>query len=251
MISTKNESEIEQMRKAGKIVAEVLSLMQSMVREGVSTFSLNEAAEKLILARGATPSFKGYGGFPAATCMSVDEVVVHGFPSKRPLREGEILSVDVGAFFHGFHSDAARTFPVGIISPEKQRLIKITEECFFVGMQKATEGAKLGDVSAAIQRHAESHGYSVVRTMTGHGIGRKLHEDPSIPNYGQEGRGITLKKGYALAIEPMINMGGYEVTIDRNDGWTCRTADKKPSAHYENTLIITEGYPEILTLYDK
>lgn len=249
MVSVKSKSDLEKMRVAGQIVAAALKAVQDAVKVGITTFELDEIAEKVIRSHGATPSFKNYHGFPSATCMSVDEVVVHGFPSHRPLKEGEILSVDVGACYNGFHGDAARTFAIGEIDKAKKRLIEVTEQSFFKGIEFAVVGGRLGDISNAVQVYAESHGYSVVRSMTGHGIGRRLHEDPSIPNYGPKGSGLLLKAGHTLAIEPMINMGRYEVEIDRNDGWTCRTKDGLPAAHYENTIAITDNGPEILTLY--
>jgi len=248
LISVKSKTDIEAMRAAGRIAAEVLERMRDMAKAGVSTLEMDAEAVRIIHSYGAKASFKGYKGFPAATCMSIDDVVVHGFPSARALREGEILSVDVGVFYGGFHADAARTFAIGTVSAEKQKLIEVTEQCFFEGIRFARAGQRLGDISAAVQKHAEKYGFSVVRAMTGHGIGRKLHEDPSIPNYGEAGTGVFLKSGYALAIEPMINLGGSTVTTDKRDGWTCRTSDGKAAAHYENTVIVTEAAAEILTL---
>lgn len=249
-INIKSQSDIQKMRKAGEIVAKVLAVMESMAKPGMTTKEMDATAECIIRESGATPSFKNYNGFPAATCMSVDDVVVHGFPSERPLKEGEILSVDVGAFLNGFHCDAARTFAIGNISPTKQLLIDVTKQSFFEGIKFARAGNHLGDISQAIEQYALRYGFSVVRTMTGHGIGRRLHEDPSVPNYGRAGTGVVLKSGFALAIEPMLNQGKHDVYIDKLDGWTCRTVDGLPSAHYENTIIITDGQPEILTLYE-
>lgn len=247
MITIKSEEEFELMRIAGAIVGKALREIEPYVKPGVSTLELNSIVEEIILSEGARPSFKNYNGFPAATCISVDDVVVHGIPSIKVLREGEIVSIDVGAYKNGFHGDAARTFAVGEISPAKQKLIDVTKQSFFEGLKRVKIGARLGDVSHAIQAYAESYGYGVVREMVGHGIGRRLHEDPSVPNYGREGTGIELKKGYALAIEPMINYGDPRVKFD-SDGWTCRTKDGSPSAHYENTIIITDKDVEILTL---
>ena len=247
MISIKNDKDIEKMAIAGKIVKDTLALIESMVRAGISTMELNDEAEKFILAQGATPSFKNYNGYKYASCMSVDDVVVHGFPSKRCLQEGEILSVDIGAKINGFHADAARTFGVGKISRQKQRLIDVAKESFFEGLKECRDGVKIGNMSNAIQSFIEQHGFSVVRSMCGHGIGKKLHEDPQVLNYGEKETGIKLKSGYALAIEPMINLGGYEVYTDI-DGWACRTKDGLPSAHYENTVIVMKGEPLILTL---
>ena len=248
MIAVRKPAELEKMRKANKVVGDALRMIEQYVRPGVTTMELNAILEEFIVAAGAKPSFKNYHGFPAASCMSIDEVVVHGIPSLRVLKEGEILSVDVGAIVEGFHGDAARTFPVGKISAEKQRLIDVTRESFFEGIKEVRAGRRLGNLSHAIQAYVEAHGYSVVREMTGHGIGRNMHEDPSIPNYGAAGSGPLLKAGYCLAIEPMVNMGKYHIEIDSLDGWTCRARDGQPSAHYENTVIVTDGDAEILTL---
>lgn len=248
MIAVRKPAELEKMRKANKVVGDALRMIEQYVRPGVTTMELNAILEEFIVAAGAKPSFKNYHGFPAASCMSIDEVVVHGIPSLRVLKEGEILSVDVGAIVEGYHGDAARTFPVGKISAEKQRLIDVTRESFFEGIKHVRAGRRLGDLSHAIQAYVEAHGYSVVREMTGHGIGRNMHEDPSIPNYGAAGSGPLLKAGYCLAIEPMVNMGKYHIEIDSLDGWTCRARDGQPSAHYENTVIVTDGDAEILTL---
>lgn len=248
MIAVRKPAELEKMRKANKVVGDALRMIEQYVRPGVTTMELNAILEEFIVAAGAKPSFKNYHGFPAASCMSIDEVVVHGIPSLRVLKEGEILSVDVGAIVEGYHGDAARTFPVGKISAEKQRLIDVTRESFFEGIKEVRAGRRLGNLSHAIQAYVEAHGYSVVREMTGHGIGRNMHEDPSIPNYGAAGSGPLLKAGYCLAIEPMVNMGKYHIEIDSLDGWTCRARDGQPSAHYENTVIVTDGGAEILTL---
>ncbi len=248
MIAVRKPAELEKMRKANKVVGDALRMIEQYVRPGVTTMELNAILEEFIVAAGAKPSFKNYHGFPAASCMSIDEVVVHGIPSLRVLKEGEILSVDVGAIVEGYHGDAARTFPVGKISAEKQRLIDVTRESFFEGIKEVRAGRRLGNLSHAIQAYVEAHGYSVVREMTGHGIGRNMHEDPSIPNYGAAGSGPLLKAGYCLAIEPMVNMGKYHIEIDSLDGWTCRARDGQPSAHYENTVIVTDGDAEILTL---
>ncbi len=248
MIAVRKPAELEKMRKANKVVGDALRMIEQYVRPGVTTMELNAILEEFIVAAGAKPSFKNYHGFPAASCMSIDEVVVHGIPSLRVLKEGEILSVDVGAIVEGYHGDAARTFPVGKISAEKQRLIDVTRESFFEGIKEVRAGRRLGDLSHAIQAYVEARGYSVVREMTGHGIGRNMHEDPSIPNYGVAGSGPLLKAGYCLAIEPMVNMGKYHIEIDSLDGWTCRARDGQPSAHYENTVIVTDGDAEILTL---
>lgn len=248
MIPIKTSADLIKMRKAGKITGDALKYVEQFIKPGVTTLELNAKIEEFILKAGAKPCFKGLYGFPASACISVDEVVVHGIPSARPLQEGEIVSIDVGARIDGFNGDAARTFAVGQISAEKQRLIDVTRESFFEGIKHARAGRRIGDMCSAIQKHVEKNGYSVVRSMCGHGIGRALHEDPSIPNFGQPNTGAMLKAGYCLAVEPMVNMGTYEVEIDRFDGWTCRTVDRKPSAHYENTIIVTNGEPEIITL---
>lgn len=248
MIAVKTEEQLEKMRVAGKIVGDTLRYIEPFVKPGISTLELNSMIEEYIRSFGAVPSFKNYNGFPAASCISIDDVVVHGIPSLRVLKEGEIVSIDVGAVINGYHGDAARTFPVGRVSPEKSKLIEVTRECFFEGIARVRQGARLGDVSHAIQVHAEKHGYGVVREMVGHGIGSHLHEPPDVPNYGTAGSGPKLVAGNCLAIEPMINLGSPRISIDSKDGWTCRTRDGSPSAHYENTIIVRESEAEILTL---
>ena len=245
MIYIKNNEEIEKMRKAGRIVADLLEFLQEKIRVGMQTKEIDKMTYDFITARGARPACLGYGGFPGSICISIEDEVVHGFPSERRIKEGEIVSLDVVAELDGYHGDAARSIYVGEISPEKKRLIDVTKECFFKGYEAVMEGAAIGDISAAIQQHAESRGYSVVREMVGHGIGRHMHEDPNVPNYGKKGVGPRLKKGRAIAIEPMINMGGKEVIID---GWKCVTRDGKPSCHYENTVVLTDNGAEIITL---
>ncbi|MEG2538084.1 MAG: type I methionyl aminopeptidase [Clostridium sp.] len=248
MIYLKSSNEIDIMRKAGTIVAETLLKLEEAVKPGITTLELDKIAEEYIVRSGARPSFKGYGGFPGSICASVNEEIVHGIPSsKRVLQEGDIISVDCGAYFKGFHGDAARTFPVGKVSKEAQSLIDVTTESFFQGIKHAAVGNRIGDISSAVQTYAESFGYSVVRDYVGHGIGKSLHEEPSVPNYGKAGRGPKLAKGMVLAIEPMVNLGVY--TADQlSDGWTVVTTDGKLSAHYENTVAILENGPEILTL---
>ena len=248
MISVKSDSEIAKMRIANGIVRDVLLMLGEHVKPGVSTAHLDKLAREFIEKRGATPSFLGYNGFPASICASVDDVVVHGIPSKDiVVEEGQIVGLDVGACIHGFHGDAARTFAVGKISAEKQRLMDVTRECFFKGVGVMKDGVRLGDLSNAIQSHAESNGYSVVRELVGHGIGRAMHEDPSVPNYGPAGHGVRMHANMTIAVEPMINMGRRDVYTAR-DGWTVRTLDGMPSAHYENTILITREGIEILTL---
>jgi methionyl aminopeptidase len=248
MIPIKNEADLVKMRRACKVTGDTLKMIEQYVKPGITTAELDEIIEKFIRDQGCTPSFKNLYGFPGSACISVDDVVVHGIPSGKVLEEGEIVSIDVGACYGGFHGDAARTFAVGQITREKQRLIDVTRQSFFEGIKHARAGRRLGDVSHAIQQHVESNGYAIVRAMTGHGIGRRVHEEPNIPNYGQAGCGVMLKSGYTLAIEPMVNAGEFKVLIDQGDKWTCRTVDGSPSAHYENTILVRDGEPEILTL---
>lgn len=245
MIIIKKDSEIELMKEPCKIVRDALLLAEEKIEAGMTTSALNKIIHDYIISSGAKPSFLGYGGFPSATCISIDEQVVHGFPSNRVIKEGEIVSVDVGAYKNGFHGDAARSLYVGEISLKKKKLIDVTKECFFEGIKGICIGSPLGDIGAQIQQHAEANGFSVVRDMVGHGVGKNLHEDPQVPNYGRKGTGIRLKRNMTLAVEPMINMGGYEVEID---GWKCVTLDGLPSAHYENSIVITDNGVEILTL---
>jgi methionyl aminopeptidase len=248
MIIIKNNREIEFMKAAGKLVGETLNLVKESIRPGISTLALDKICEEFIIKNGAIPSFKNYNGFPGSICASVNEVVVHGIPSKdKILAEGDIITIDIGALLNGFHGDAARTFRVGEVSEEVEKLIRVTEESFFKGVEKAYIDQRLGDISHAIQEHIESNGLSVVRDFTGHGIGRDLHEGPSIPNYGVAHRGPKLRAGMALAIEPMVNLGAYHVKV-LEDNWTAVTRDGKWSAQYENTVIITEDGPYITTL---
>lgn len=243
----KSFREITLMKRAGAVAAGALTHVKSLVRPGVTTATLNEAVEEYIIGHKAVPSFKNYQGFPAASCISVNEQVVHGFPGDRVLVEGDIVSIDVGALLDGYHGDTARTYPVGTIDPQAQRLIEITEKSFWDGIAFAKVGNRLGDISAAIQATAESAGYGVVRELVGHGIGVNLHESPDVPNYGKAGHGIRLQSGLTIAVEPMINAGTSKVFV-LSDGWTVITADGKYSAHYENTIAITDGEPEVLTL---
>ena len=247
MIIIKNHNEITLMKKAGRIVGETLLLLEKEIKPGVTTAELDRMAEEFITKHGAKPSFKGLYGFPSSLCISVNEQVIHGFPGAYVLREGDIVSIDCGAFLDGFHGDAARTFPVGNISVEAQRLIDITKESFFQGIKFAKEGNKLTDISYGIQSYVEAAGFSVVRDFVGHGIGRKVHEDPNVPNFGKSGRGPKLLEGMVLAIEPMVNIGTHKVKTLK-DGWTVVTADSSLSSHYENTVAILSDGPEILTL---
>jgi methionyl aminopeptidase len=247
MIIIKNDDEIALMRKAGRIVGETLLLLEKEVKPGITTADLDRIAEEFITKHGAKPSFKGLYGFPSSLCISVNEQVIHGFPGANILKEGDIVSVDCGAFYDGFHGDAARTFAVGNISLDAQKLIDITRESFFQGIKFAKEGNKLTDISYGIQSYVEAAGFSVVRDFVGHGIGRKVHEEPNVPNFGKSGRGPKLVKGMVLAIEPMVNAGTHKVKTLK-DGWTVVTADSSLSAHYENTVAILSDGPEILTL---
>ncbi|MCH5160388.1 MAG: type I methionyl aminopeptidase [Clostridiales bacterium] len=249
MISIKTDEQIAYMRKANQIVRDTLNLLRDHTKPGVSTYELNKLAHDYIVSCGAVPSFLNYNGFPASICVSVDCEVVHGIPSKKKiLREGQIVSYDCGAIFNGWQGDAARTVAVGLISPECQQLIDVTEQCFFKAVDIIQAGVtRLGDIGHAVQSHAESFGYGVVRDLVGHGIGREMHEDPEVPNFGMAGRGMRLSAGMTIAIEPMINMGTERVEY-MDDGWTVKTQDRKPSAHYENTIAIFHDRVEILSL---
>jgi len=247
MIVIKNDTEIELMRHAGKVVEETLLRMQETVKPGITTAELDRIAEEFIRKHNAIPSFKGYCGFPGSICTSINNEVVHGIPSEsRVLNEGDIISIDCGAILNGYQGDAARTFPVGVVSEEARNLIEVTKQSFFEGIKKAVVGNRLYDVSASIQRFAEEKGYSIVRDYVGHGIGKEMHEDPEVPNFGKAGRGPKLVHGMVLAIEPMINVGKYHVRTEAND-WTVVTDDGSLSAHYENTVAILDNGPEILT----
>ena len=247
MITIKNERELESMRQACKITAAARALAGEMVKPGVSTKAIDQAVHDFIVAQGAKPSFLNYNGFPASACISVNDTVIHGIPGGYILKDGDIVSIDVGAFYQGYHGDCAATFACGAISTEAQKLIDVTKQSFFEGMKFATKGSRVQDISHAIQTYVESNGFSIVRSFVGHGIGRKLHEEPEVPNFGNPGRGPRLLPGMTLAIEPMVNVGTYDVRVLK-DGWTVKTADGKLSAHYENTVLITDGEPEILTV---
>ena len=252
MITLKSAHEIELMRRAGKITAAARALAGEMVKPGVTTQEIDRAVEHFIRKQGAVPSFLHFPGppgvraFPGSVCASVNDEIIHGIPGPRVLQEGDIVSIDVGAYIGGYHGDCAATFPCGKVSPEAQNLIDVTRQSFFEGIKYAKAGNHLHDISAAIQAYAESYGYGVVRELTGHGIGRHLHEDPAIPNFKPVGRGIKLRPGMTLAIEPMINIGTWEVWVLEDD-WTVVTQDSLNSAHYENTVLITEGEPELLS----
>lgn len=248
MITIKSAKQVEKMRASAKITKETLELLEKHIKPGVTKAQLDKIAYDYIISKGARPNFLNYNGFPGTICASVNDEVVHGIPNKRAvLKEGDIISVDMGAVLDGWHSDAARTFGVGKISAQAQDLIDVTKESFFEGLKYLKHGAKLGDVSSAIQKYVESHGYSVVRDLVGHGIGTHLHEDPSVPNFGSAGKGVKLAAGMTLAIEPMVNAGHYKVCV-LDDDWTVVTEDGSLSAHYENTVLITKDGYEILTL---
>lgn len=250
-VSIKSNREIEIMREAGKILGTVLNQLGKEIKPGMTTMKVNQIGEELIRSYGCVPSFLGYGGFPASICVSVNEEVVHGIPSKkRVLREGDIVSLDAGVIHKGYHSDAARTFAVGEISREARQLIEVTKQSFFEGIKFAKEGCHLHDISNAIAAYNESFGYGVVRDLVGHGIGTSLHEDPQIPNFTQPRRGIKLYEGMTLAIEPMVAAGGYAVNF-LDDDWTVVTADRSLAAHYENTVLVTKEGPEILSLVEE
>ena len=247
MIQLKNKAQIARMKEAGRITGEALVLAGEAVKEGISTQHLDDIIRHHIEKCGAKPSFLGYGGFPASACISLNDQVIHGIPSRDTvLREGDIVKIDVGAFKDGFHGDSACTFAVGKVSPEAEKLIEVTKESFYKGVANAVAGNRLGDIGFAIQEHCESNGFSVVRRYVGHGVGHDLHEDPSVPNYGKAGRGVRLVNGMVIAIEPMVNAGDYQVT-ELADGWTVKTIDGSLSAHYEHTVAITEDGPILLT----
>jgi methionyl aminopeptidase len=247
MIVVKTRAQIDKMRQAGRIVAQTLDLMETLACPGVRTIDLDSAAEEFILGAGATPAFKGYMGYPATLCVSINDVVVHGIPGDQRLELGNIVSVDVGVRLDGWYGDAARTIRIGEITPEATRLLDITQEALRRGISQARPGNRLGDISSAVQTVAEHNGYSVVRELVGHGIGQRMHEEPQVPNFGRPHTGPELKSGMVLAIEPMLNVGTHAVTFDA-DKWTVRTADGSLSAHFEHTVAITDDGPEILTL---
>ena len=247
MITIKNAHQLEAMRQACKITAAARALAGEMVRPGVTTRQIDKAVHDFIVSQGAKPSFLNYSGYPASACISVNATVIHGIPSGYVLKEGDIVSVDVGAYYKGFHGDCAATFPCGAVSAQAQRLIDVTKQSFFEGLAFVKPGHRVSDISHAIQSYVESNGYSVVRAFVGHGVGAQLHEEPEVPNFGAPGHGPRLLPGMTLAIEPMVNMGTHEVRVLK-DRWTTVTADGKLSAHYENTVLITDGEPEILTV---
>lgn len=247
MVIIRSQREIEQLKRSNVMVAEVFEKLRSMIEPGITTKELDQVAEEYILSRGARPAFKGYRGFPATLCISINDEVVHGIPGQRRLKEGDIVSLDAGVNYLGYFGDAAATFPVGEVDPEAKRLLAVTEKALYIGIEKARVGNRLFDISYAIQSWVESHGFSVVRDFVGHGIGRELHEEPQIPNFGMPHQGPRLGKGMVFALEPMVNEGTYEVKV-LSDGWTVVTADGKRSAHFEHTIAITEDGAEILSV---
>ncbi|WP_326908421.1 type I methionyl aminopeptidase [Sedimentibacter sp. MB31-C6] len=247
MIILKTKREIEIMKKAGSLVAQSHELVRRHIKPGVTTMELDQLVENFLRSKNAIPTFKGYGGFPFSICASVNEEVVHGFPSDRKLVEGDIISIDIGATFEGYVGDSAKTFFVGNVDDEKRQLVEVTRQCFYEGIKFAKKSFRLSDISHAIQEYAESAGFSVVRDYVGHGVGKEMHESPQIPNFGKPGKGPRLQEGMVLAIEPMINAGTYNVKVIDNN-WTVVTVDGRPSAHYEHTIAITDGEPELLTV---
>lgn len=246
MVMLKSKRELEIMRAAGRIVAEVLLVLREWCRPGIHTIELDRIAEEETRKRNGVPAFKGYRGYPRSLCASVNEEVVHGVPGKRELKEGDIVGLDYGVLYHGYHGDASITVPIGRIAPEVAELLRVTEECLYLGIGQAVPGNHLVDISRAIQSHAEAHGYTLVRELGGHGIGKRMHEEPMVLNYVTNGRGIKLQAGLVLALEPMVNMGAAPIDT-LSDGWTVVTKDGRPSAHFEHTVAITENGPDILT----
>ena len=246
MITLKSAHEIELMRRAGKITAAARALAGEMVKPGVTTHEIDKAVYRFIKSQGAEPSFLNYSGYPASVCVSVNDEIIHGIPGPRVLKEGDIVSVDVGAYIGGVHGDCAGTYPCGQVSDEAMRLIRVTQQSFFEGIKYAREGCRLSDISAAVQAYVEANGFSVVREYVGHGIGRRMHEPPEVPNFGNPGHGPRLLRGMTIAVEPMVNAGSAAIK-QMPDGWTVKTADGKNAAHYENSLLITAGEPELLT----
>lgn len=247
MVTIKSKSEIEKMRIAGRITRETLERIKEAAVPGVTTAELDRIAERYIKSQGCKASFKGYGGFPSSICASVNDVIIHGFPSDYVLKDGDVLSVDVGVCYKGYHGDAARTFGIGKISDEAQRLIDVTRQSFFEGLEFVREGYRIGNISAAVQRYVENHGFSVLRNYCGHGVGAQMHEDPEIPNYVTPARGIRIKAGMCLAIEPMVCQFDYKAYVG-DDGWEVKTCDGGLTAHYENTVLVTNGEPCLLTV---
>ena len=248
MIYYKSEEEVELVRKSSLLVAKTHAEIAKLIKPGISSLELDQIAEEFIRDNGGDPAFKGYNGFPCTLCASPNEVVVHGIPNNEPINDGTILSIDCGVFMNGFYGDSAYTYEVGEVQKEIKMLLKVTKESLYKGIENAVSGKRIGDIGYAIQEHAEKNDYGVVREMIGHGIGKNLHESPEVPNYGRRGSGIKLKKGLVIAIEPMINMGTRDI-MQHSDGWTITTLDKKPSAHFEHTVVVREGEAEILSSF--
>jgi methionyl aminopeptidase len=248
MIFYKTEEEVGIIKESAEILGKAHAVVAELIKPGVKTIDLDKAAEAFIREHGGIPSFKGYNGFPASLCISVNDQVVHGFPNTYELKDGDIISVDCGVFYKGFHSDCAYTYPVGEVSQEVKQLLKITRESLYKGIEQAKWGNRIGDIAYAVQSYVESYGFSVVRELVGHGLGRNLHEGPEVPNYGKRGKGIKLLEGLVIAVEPMVNMGTKNV-VQESDGWTIRTQDRKPSAHFEHTIAIFRDRTEILTTH--
>jgi methionyl aminopeptidase len=245
----KTNEEIELIRLSGKVLGKAHAEVAKLIKPGITTAELDKRAEEYIQDNGGKPSFKGYNGFPASLCISLNENVVHGMPGKVVLKEGDIVSIDCGVILNGFHSDSAYTYAVGEIKPEVQKLLDVTKESLYLGIAQAVNGSRVGDISFAIQNYVEANGFSIVRELVGHGVGRHLHESPEVPNYGRRGHGMKLPSGLVIAIEPMVNMGTRNV-VQEKDGWTIRTYDRKPSAHYEHTVAISNGTPDVLTTFE-
>jgi len=250
MISYKTEEEIELVRKSSLLVAKTHAEIAGLIKPGITTLALDKIAEEFIRDNGGVPAFKGYGGFPNTLCMSPNDQVVHGIPNDRALENGEILSVDCGVVMNGYYGDSAFTYEVGEVDAETKQLLKVTKESLYKGIEQAVAGNRIGDIGYAVQQHAESFGYGVVRELVGHGVGQNLHESPEVPNYGRRGRGVMLKEGLVIAIEPMINMGTRRI-LQNNDGWTITTIDNKPSAHFEHTIVVRKGKAEILSSFEE
>jgi len=250
MINYKTEEEIELVRKSSLLVARTHAEIAGLIKPGITTLALDKIAEEFIRDNGGVPAFKGYGGFPNTLCMSPNDQVVHGIPNDRVLEDGEILSVDCGVVMNGYYGDSAFTYEVGEVDAETKQLLKVTKESLYKGIEQAVAGNRIGDIGYAIQQHAESFGYGVVRELVGHGVGENLHESPEVPNYGKRGRGVMLKEGLVIAIEPMINMGTRRI-LQHNDGWTITTVDNKPSAHFEHTIVVRKGKAEILSSFEE
>lgn len=247
MIITKNEEQLEIMRHSGELLQDVFKLVEDNIRPGITTKKLDRLCYDYITRHNASPSFLNYNGYPASICTSIDEQVVHGIPSEETiLEDGQIIGIDIGVYYNGYHTDCARTYLLGDVTDDKKNLVKVTKESFYQGINNIKAGSRLGDIGYQVQSYVESHSMSVVRALVGHGIGQSLHEDPSVPNYGERGRGIRLKAGMTIAVEPMVNLGHYDVEV-MTDGWTILTKDRKPSAHYENTLVILSDGVELLT----